>query len=682
MGSAALIGGALLSGCGGKEETRAASPLAETKPSPTLTPEARPTPSVESSPTSQPSPSPEPTPTPEICLPASIITADFLRAAFAGIGGEETVANGEEEVSLVSFGQDYASASWGEKIDFNNLSQDPIASLKYLVALGAYQGKEGVFTPGREGEEVIFPQLADLSLARLTLEKVPSFSQAEGQEGAEWVSPRGLTLRPETQMTIIGLLEETKPAAEVTIDKEAPGGELNYALVAFTDYLRADEETNIPRHYLALIPTHFPADPNNKNTLTLVNLLEANGYEYLPKEKQVALVDAQTSKQIILELNRVEGEELVEQVKKETGIYFVDKINDELIKNPVVPYPEEMPKTWEIAPQKDENGNFFLLLSSQDEKGEMIPSAKAAYNQETGEWGWEKIEGNEIKESDFVGVEEADLSQIEEHYLATREVILEEDKTKGRPAIETGELLLPLPVDPKFVKEAAFLPFYQNSLRSLLELFPQTMWPENLEEIPNKDKEVKLGCWGLDLKPGAIVVAPFSGEMSWRLCEVSNQELLQEWYEAGYLGKDKPEDFYPGWKCYMFFFRTHLPSGRVLDLTFYPGEVRVLLPEETMNEEGIFPLREMAVGTPVFEYLGTPGRETSPQVIKWRKYYNPDEAQLAKGFIKREVDAGLLVEACMDFIEDPQSTSSSFYGEVGILKNKEGKGVFILPSKT
>jgi len=36
----------------------------------------------------------------------------------------------------------------------------------------------------------------------------------------------------------------------------------------------------------------------------------------------------------------------------------------------------------------------------------------------------------------------------------------------------------------------------------------------------------------------------------------------------------------------------------------------------------------------------------------------------------------------MDFIEDPQSYSSSFYGEVGTLKNKEGKGIFILPSQT
>ena len=677
-GITALGASALLSSCDVKEEPVSQKPTETLRPAETTPPTK--VPAQESSPTPQPALTPESTPTPEITRIVGLtITADYLKNAFAGAGGKEVVTNGQEEVSVVQFGQEYVSQSWGQEIDFTKLSEDPIASLKYLVSLGAYQGQEGIFTPGKQKEEEIFPPLKDLSLVRLTLDKVPSEEEQKKQEYPGWISPQGLILRSGTQMTVIGLLNEPRPGAEVTVDEETPGGELNYVLVVFTDYLRASEE-GIPRHYFAIIPTHFPADPENKNALSLQKLLEANGCQYNSQSKEITFV-GQDNQKIVLGLNQIEGEGLIKDLRKAAGLAFVDQMKGELIKNPVVPYYEEMPAIWEIKEETDEDGTISLLLQGQDEKGEMVVVAKASYDEEKREWEWEKTGSDEIRENDFVGVKEVDLSQIEEHYLVTREVLLEEDRTKNRPAIEAGELLLPLPVDPKFVKGAAFLPYYQNSLRSFLELFPPEMWPENLDEIVNKDKEVKMGYWALDLKPGAIVVAPFNGEMSWRLCEVSDQELLQEWYEAGYLGEDKPEDFYPGWKCYMFFFRAHLPSGKVLDLEFYPGEVKVLLPEETIND-AIFPLREVAAGTPIFEYVGSPGREISPQVIKWHKHYNPNEAQLAQGFIKREVNAGLLVGIYMDFIEDPQSYSSSFYGEVGTLKNKEGKGIFILPSQT
>ena len=140
-GITALGASALLSACGvkekpsGEEPTKAPSPTEKVPPTQTPVKTKEPTLIL----------SPEFSPTPEIIsIAGTTITADYLRNAFAGIGGEEVVTNGQEEVSLVQFGQDYVSSSWGEEVDFAKLSEDPISSLKYLISLGTYQGKEGV----------------------------------------------------------------------------------------------------------------------------------------------------------------------------------------------------------------------------------------------------------------------------------------------------------------------------------------------------------------------------------------------------------------------------------------------------------------------------------------------------------------------------------------------------------
>ena len=73
-------------------------------------------------------------------------------------------------MSLVHLAR-YVSSSWGEEVDFAKLSEDPISSLKYLISLGTYQ-EEKAFLPRKQGEEIIFPQLKDLSLPRLILEKI------------------------------------------------------------------------------------------------------------------------------------------------------------------------------------------------------------------------------------------------------------------------------------------------------------------------------------------------------------------------------------------------------------------------------------------------------------------------------------------------------------------------------
>lgn len=387
-GITALGASALLSSCGveekpsGEEPTKAPSPTEKVPP--TQTPVKTKEPTL--------IPSREPSPTPEIIsIAGTTITADYLSNAFAGIGGEEIVANGQEEVSLVQFGQGYVSSSWGEEVDFAKLSEDPISSLKYLISLGTYQGREGVFTPGKQGEEIIFPQLKDLSLPRLILEKIPLEGEQKEQEYPERVSPQGLLLRPQTQMTVVGLLNQPKSAEEITVDKEVAAGELNFALVSFTDYLRSSEE-GVPRHYLAVLPTHLPADSDNKNALALKNLLETNGYQYDSEANELTLVDPQTQEQTKVGLNRIEGEDLIKDLRKASGLAFVDRMNDKLIKNPVVPYPEEMPAVWEIRVQEaEEDGSTFISLWGASSPGEELTEvSQARYVQEEEAWHWAK----------------------------------------------------------------------------------------------------------------------------------------------------------------------------------------------------------------------------------------------------------------------------------------------------
>ncbi|MGI6776371.1 MAG: hypothetical protein ACOX5S_03755 [Patescibacteria group bacterium] len=320
-------------------------------------------------------------------------------------------------MSLVQFGQDYVSSSWGEEVDFAKLSEDPISSLKYLISLGTYQGKEGVFTPGKQGEEIIFPQLKDLSLPRLTLEKIPSEGEQKEQEYPERVSPQGLLLRPQTQMTVVGLLNQPKSAEEITVDKEVAAGELNFALVSFTDYLRSSEE-GVPRHYLAVLPTHLPADSDNKNALTLKNLLEANGYQYDPQANEITLVDPQTKEQTKVGLNRIEGEDLIKDLRQATGLAFVDQINGKLIKNPVVPYPDQMPAIWNLV-QQEEEGKISFLLQEQNDQGELVDFAQVSYDEEKGEWGWKEAEAEPTPTPELTSEEQqlyADIIKIYEPY--------------------------------------------------------------------------------------------------------------------------------------------------------------------------------------------------------------------------------------------------------------------------
>jgi hypothetical protein len=445
--SALALGGSLAAGCGRNQQP---SPTETPRVSPSSTPTTEvvnPTATIELSPTASPIPTPteivEPTPEKEVVyIPGITIDEDYLRSAFAGIGGEEVIENGQQETTALEFGQDYVSQSWGEEIDLASLSENPIASLQYLTSLGSYQGVEGVFSPGGQGEEAIFPQLADLSLFRITLNNVPSEEIQRTQDYREQTVPRNFKLYPGTQMTVVGLLEASSE------------GQPAFALVAFTDYLRASEENGVPRHYLALLSTHFPDDPENRNTLSLANRLEANSYGFDPETKTIIINNDE--KKVVLEPNYIQGEDLAAQIEKEVGIYFVDQINGEQVENPVVPYPDEMPNYWAVMEGRDEEGNVGLFLYGAEEiNTDLQKIAQAHYDQETGEWGW--------RESVYLEAEPF-LSQEEEEKLYT-------DITSLSPSIVGGELAVEPTITPAPEPSPTLSPEEQQFYEDITRVF-------------------------------------------------------------------------------------------------------------------------------------------------------------------------------------------------------------------
>ncbi len=240
----------------------------------------------------------------------------------------------------------------------------------------------------------------------------------------------------------------------------------------------------------------------------------------------------------------------------------------------------------------------------------------------------EEGETGEVNVDDYIGVDQPDLGIMERHFE------------------DTGEVAIPLPVDPKFVDSVEFLSYYEGS------------------RYDRKDENGVLGFLAVDLQPGAVVVAPFDGEMSWRLTEISNEAFLKE---EGF------GEMYVGWENYMFSFRTVLPSGLMVEFHFYPGEVEVLLPESTINDT-VKPYRPVLAGTQLFRYIGSTGKEVSPQVVDWYRNYSREE----NGFVQRDIHSGLLIECEEVTLGD--GTSSSYYGSVDILENEQGNKIYTLPS--
>lgn len=407
LGASALIG----PGCQ-PDQTPPGPEKPTDQPSPTPTKEISPSP--QSTPTKEPTaiPIPEATSTPEAKLVAGVdITKDYLKRAFSGIGGGETIDNGQEEVSFVQFGQDYVGQSWGEEAAFTSLSEDPIVSIKYLISLGAYQGRLGLYSPGKEGEEIIFPGLVEdkdnegqenpLNLLRLELANLPPKDEEEKEDYSERVSPRGLKLEKDTQITVLGYLEQDQED-KLVIDQGEEETKLHYAVVAFTDYHRVSQD-GIPRHYLALIPTHFPADPDNKQALSLANLLSLNGYDYDPAQKAISFTDPQTKEDTTWQLNKFVGQDFHQDLVRAAGLAFVDKINGEQIQNPILPYPEEVQDKYELVREDNQ-----FLFTGQDKTGQEV-TLRAAYDQEKEVWEWEEVGVPEIAKEEALAISGLDL---------------------------------------------------------------------------------------------------------------------------------------------------------------------------------------------------------------------------------------------------------------------------------
>jgi hypothetical protein len=405
LGVGALIG----PGCQ-PDQPPSSQPEKPTDPTPTSTKEASPTlqsPTATKEPTA--APTPEVTSTPEAKLVAGLdITKDYLEKAFTGIGGGETIDNGQEEVSFVRFGQDYVGQSWGEEAAFASLSEDPIVSIKYLISLGAYQGRLGLYSPGKEGEETIFPGLVEdkegqekpLNLLRLELANLPSKDE-EKDDYSEWVFPQGLRLEKGTQMTVLGHLEQDQED-KLVIDQGEEETKLHYAVVAFTDYNRASPD-GVPRHYLALIPTHLPADPDNQQALTLANLLTLNGYDYDPAQKAIAFTDPKTKEDTTWQLNKFVGQDFHQDLFRAAGLAFVDQINDDQIRNPILPYPQGVQDRYQL--EREDNQ---FLFTGQDQTGEEV-TLKAAYDQEEETWEWEEVGVPEIAKEEILSISGLDL---------------------------------------------------------------------------------------------------------------------------------------------------------------------------------------------------------------------------------------------------------------------------------
>ena len=514
--------GFFLSSCAPKRE-RDLSP--EPKPT-SIPPKPTETPTLTPIPTFTPTPTE--TPTPELLIiQGREINEEYLKQTLADIGGEVIITNGSQETTLLAFTEDYVSQAWGKEIVFETLPEKPIDSLEYLVSLGAYQGAEGVFYPGKQGEEIVFPQVGELSFARLTLKNVPSEVSQKTQEYKEWVFPKDFLLRPGTQMTLIGLLEKTPPQGVTVIDTQSSGEKLNYVLVAFTDYLRASDQ-GVPRHYFAIFPDNFPADPENKNTLTLKNLLEANGYQYNPQTKEIVFVDKKTGKQTKLSLNQIKGETLEENLRKEAGLVFVDKLNpkdEQLIKNPIVPYPENMPAVWEIEQRGDEQGNIFFVLKGQQVNGEFKDVMFTKYDKEKENWVWEPIP--EIAKEEVLSIEGLSLRWNQEvkrwEYFDPQDNLLVGFWNQEQKKFE---------LDPNLtVLRARWKGLYEKATE---EQLAQLDKPEKPEKIPipfdfAACEEGEIGIWyswGKDVPTakmlmfkgipiGTKIYAPFGGELEW-----------------------------------------------------------------------------------------------------------------------------------------------------------------------
>jgi len=404
IGAGALAVSAALGGCRPGKEAEA-TPLPAEKPTvrPTLEPTDKPPAEI---PTKKPTekPTPEPIPSKEeiIRIPGVTITEELLTKAFEGVGGGEELkpilfgtptpeTSPEEPTSFTEFVEIYFPDSWREKITPQELTENPLASLKLMVSFGAYSGVEGVYSPGGISGEEIFPSLSGLNFLRVQIPELPAEKEQQSVEYQEGILPSGFVLRKEAHLTILGKFNGRFLSPELE--------EMDFAIVASTDWFRKyarKEESIAPSQYLAIVPTFLPGDPENQKALTLGNLLAKAGINFEQKKGEIRFKNEKGEK-IIWEFNELEDEKLIEKLTKEVGIYFVDQMRGELLANPIVPFPDaealELPEFWNGEKRTDEKTNevFFVITGAKTQDEAPIDLAEARYNAETAEWLWKKI---------------------------------------------------------------------------------------------------------------------------------------------------------------------------------------------------------------------------------------------------------------------------------------------------
>ena len=281
-----------------------------------------------------------------------------------GLGIYEQMGSGAEFSDSI----DYVSQVWGIEITGERLT-DPVVALQYACAISTSKGEEGLIYPAEylgettppKGKEAEWRIMQNLAFYRPTLANVPS--EEEQLETKDLTNPTGILINEGTQLTIVGQL-------------------LNQEILAVvTDYTRG-----VARSYFIRIPNHFPDDPENTSKVSLRNLLQRSGIDYDPQTKEIVLPLEEGTYRI----NKIIGQQLNEQLKQEMGIYFVNKMGDELIENPVVPYPDETLKDWQIAEETDADGEVSVVLTGKDDSGKET-QLRASYDHENAKWTWAEM---------------------------------------------------------------------------------------------------------------------------------------------------------------------------------------------------------------------------------------------------------------------------------------------------
>ena len=342
-------------------------------------------------------------------VPGRRIDEALLRDVFASV-------DDEQRMFLYAFAADVVSPAWRETIGFTGLTEEPLHALKFAVSLVSYRGGEEVSQPAYAEASLLFDGLvaedahghkSPLGLLHVPISEVPRNAE-HGSAAPLCVWPRNLVVQPGFGMTVIGLLDEDSLPEDILVADQVADEAIEYALVALADNDRRSTR-DVPRHYWAILPAWLPADEVCGASLTLANLLKANGYAYDPEEATIAGSDAATGSSTLIKLNVVAGEELVAEIQHEAGIWFADVAERDAGIDPVVPYYRDTPAVWRIEQTRDQDDQVCLILKTWDDRGALVDVAQAIYQPNKDEWAWRRMSVPVIPEHEVMAIAGLDL---------------------------------------------------------------------------------------------------------------------------------------------------------------------------------------------------------------------------------------------------------------------------------